>query len=65
LAFGLNLFATLCRPDTLIVKKPVKWTAIEPLKNEKKGFDRSVDRTVELGFGVCFQQNAYGGWGRG
>jgi len=26
---------------------------------EKNGFDRSVDRAVELGFSLCFQQNAY------
>jgi hypothetical protein len=29
----------------------------------KKGFDRSVDRAVELGLGLCFQQNGYRGWG--
>jgi hypothetical protein len=34
---------------------------IEALKSEKKGFDRSVDCPVELHFGFCFQQNAYGG----
>jgi hypothetical protein len=34
-------------------------------KNAKKGFDRSVDRAVELGFGFCFQQKCYGGWGSG
>jgi hypothetical protein len=37
-------------------------SAVGRLKNVEKGFDRSVDRPVELGFGVCFQQNAYGGW---
>jgi hypothetical protein len=36
---------------------------IQGRKNAKKGFDRSVDSAVELGLGVCFQQNAYGGWG--
>jgi hypothetical protein len=35
---------------------------IEALKNGKKGFDRPVDRSVELGFGFCFQQSTYGGW---
>jgi hypothetical protein len=35
---------------------------IEALKSGKKDFDRSVDRSVELGFDFCFQQNAYGGW---
>jgi hypothetical protein len=40
-------------------------TAIGALKNGKKGFDRSVDRSVELGFDLCFQQNVYGGWGSG
>jgi hypothetical protein len=39
--------------------------AIEAMKNGKKGFDRSVDRSVELHFGFCFQQSAYGGWGSG
>jgi hypothetical protein len=32
-----------------------KSTAIGALKNRKKGFDRSVDRSVELHFGLCFQ----------
>jgi hypothetical protein len=36
---------------------------IQGRKNAKNGFDRSVDRAVELWFGVCFQQNAYRGWG--
>jgi hypothetical protein len=36
---------------------------IGALKNGKKGFDRSVDSSVELWFGFCFQQNAYGGGG--
>jgi len=31
------------------------------LKNMKNGFDRSVDRSVELGFNLCFQQNLMGG----
>jgi hypothetical protein len=30
----------------------------------KNGFDRPVDRSAELGLGLCFQQNLYGGWGR-
>jgi hypothetical protein len=34
---------------------------IGPLKNTKKGFDRSVDRSVELGLGFCYQQSGYGG----
>jgi len=29
----------------------------------KKGFDRPVDRSVELGLGLCYQQSVYGGWG--
>jgi hypothetical protein len=37
--------------------------AIETRKNAKKGFDRSVDRSVELGFGFCFQQKCYRGVG--
>jgi hypothetical protein len=39
-------------------------TPIRPRKNGKKGFDRSVDSSVELGFGLCFQQIVYGGVGR-
>jgi hypothetical protein len=35
----------------------MKLTAIEAMKNGKKGFDRSVDSSVELGFDLCFQQN--------
>ena len=34
---------------------------IRPLKNTKKGFDRSVDRAVEWHFSFCFQQRSYGG----
>jgi hypothetical protein len=60
-----NQFATLCRPDSKNEKTRLKLTAIEALKNGKKGFDRSVDSSVELGFDFCFQQNAYGGWGPG
>jgi len=36
---------------------------IQAQKNAKNGFDRSVDRAVELGLGLCFQQNAYRGVG--
>jgi hypothetical protein len=46
----------------LIERKAVKLTMIEPLKNVKNGFDRSVDRSVESGLSLCLQQNAYGGW---
>ena len=53
---------TLCRPDSKNEKIRLKWSLIEGLKSEKKGFDRSVDSSVELGFDFCFQQNAYGGW---
>jgi hypothetical protein len=35
------------------------------LKNAKKGFDRSVDRSVELRLGLCYQQKSYPGVGRG
>jgi hypothetical protein len=31
-------------------------TRFDWLKTQKKDFDRSVDRSVELGFGVCLQQ---------
>jgi hypothetical protein len=51
----------LCRPDSWKRKKGLKLTAIEALKNGKKGFDRSVDRSVELHFGLCFQQRRMGG----
>jgi hypothetical protein len=57
--------ATLSRPDSKNEKTRLKLTAIEALKNGKKGFDRSVDSSVELGSDFCFQQNAYGGWGPG
>jgi hypothetical protein len=40
-------------------------SGIEGRKNGKKGFDRSVDRSVELHFRFCFQQKCYGGVGRG
>jgi hypothetical protein len=32
-------------------------------EKHKKGFDRSVNRSVELRFGVCFQENVL--WGVG
>jgi hypothetical protein len=43
----------------------VKLSLIEALKNEKKELRPFGDRSVELGFDFCFQQNAYGGWGPG
>jgi hypothetical protein len=55
-------FATLCRPDSKNEKTRLKLSLVEALKNGKKAFDSSVDRPFELGFGFCFQQNAYGGW---
>ena len=55
--------ATLCRPNSKNRKTGLKLNWIEVLKNGKRGFDRSVDRSVELGFGFCFQQSGYGGWG--
>jgi len=33
----------------------LKLIAIGRLKNLKKGFDRSVDRSVESRLGLCFQ----------
>jgi hypothetical protein len=51
-------FATLCRPDTWNEKTGLKLGRIRLAKNAKNRFDRSVDSTVELGFGFCFQQNA-------
>jgi hypothetical protein len=41
----------------------MKLSPIRPLKNAKKGFDRPVDRSVELHFGLCLQQSVYGGVG--
>src|SRR6478609_4641258 len=61
----LQPVATLCRPDSKNEKTRLKLSLIGALKNGKKGFDRSVDSSVELGFGFCFQQNTYGGWGPG
>jgi len=43
--------ATLCRPNSKNEKTRLKLSLIEALKNGKKDFDRSVDRSVELGFG--------------
>jgi len=54
---------TLCRPNSENEKTRLKLGQIGPLKNTKKGFDRSVDRSVELGLGFCYQQSVYGGWG--
>jgi hypothetical protein len=58
-------FTTLCRPDSKNEKTRLKLTAIEALKNGKKGFRPLGHRSVELGFDLCFQQNAYRGWGPG
>jgi len=58
----LQPVVTLCRPDSKNDKTGLKLAAIGAVKNGKKGFDRSVDRPVELHFGFCFQQNVYGGW---
>jgi hypothetical protein len=58
----LQPVATLCRSDSKNEQTRLKLSLIEALKSGKKGFDRSVDRSVELGFDFCFQQNAYGGW---
>jgi hypothetical protein len=62
---GFCQFATLCRPDSKNEKTRLKLTAIEALKNAKKGLRPLGHRSVELRFDVCFQQNAYGGWGPG
>jgi hypothetical protein len=40
-------------------------TSIRLAKTTEKGLWPFGDRSVELHFGFCFQQNAYGGWGRG
>jgi len=46
-------------------KKTGKMTPIRPGKTTEKGLRPSGDRSVELHFGFCFQQNVKGGWGRG
>src|SRR5215472_11845929 len=55
--------ATLCRPDSKNEKTRLKLSLIEALKNGKKALRPVGHRSVELGFGFCFQQNAYGGVG--
>jgi hypothetical protein len=54
-------FATLCRPNSKNGKTGLKLSLIRPLKNLKNDFDSSVDRSVELGFDLCFQQRRMGG----
>jgi hypothetical protein len=61
-AARLLAFVTLCRPNSGKGKTRLKLGQIRPLKNTKRGFDRSVDSPFELGFDLCFQQNVYGGW---
>jgi hypothetical protein len=56
---------TLCRPNSKNAKRRLKFDQIRPLKNAKKGFDRSVDRSVELRLGFCYQQKSYPRVGRG
>jgi len=46
-------------------KKTSKTTPDSTGEIDKKELRPSGDRSVELDFGFCFQQNAYGGWGRG
>jgi hypothetical protein len=58
----MKTVTTLCRPDSKNEKIRLKLNLVRPAKNAKTGFDRSVDRPVELHFTFCFQQNAYGGW---
>ena len=42
-------------------KKTCQMTLIGLAKTTEKGFDRSVDRAVELHFDFCLQQNGMGG----
>jgi len=58
----LQPVATLCRPDSKNEKTRLKLSLIEALKSGKKELRPFGDRSVELGFDFCFQQNAYGGW---
>jgi hypothetical protein len=37
-------------------------TPIRLAKMREKGLRQFGDRSVELHFGFCFQQNVYGGW---
>jgi len=46
-------------------KKTSKMTAIRLAKTTEKGLRPFGDRSVELHFTFCFQQNAMGGGGRG
>jgi hypothetical protein len=46
-------------------KTTSKMTLIRQGKTTEKWLRPFGDRSVELHFGFCFQQNAYGGWGRG
>jgi hypothetical protein len=43
-------------------KKTSKMTPIRLAKTTEKELRPLGDRSVELHFDVCFQQNAYGGW---
>jgi len=52
---GIQRIATLCRPNSKNEKTMLKLIAIGRLNNPKKGFDRSVDRSVESRLGLCFQ----------
>jgi hypothetical protein len=60
----MKAFATLCRLDSKNGKSRLKLSRLGLLKNMKNGFDRPVDRSVELGLSYCFQQSGYGGVGR-
>jgi hypothetical protein len=52
---------TLCRPDTWNEKTSLKLGPIGRLKNRKRGFRPLGHRSVELHFGLCFQQRPMGG----
>jgi hypothetical protein len=55
--------ATLCRPNSKKGKIVVKLAEIRAPKNVKRDFRPLGHRSVELGFDLCFQQSAMGGWG--
>jgi hypothetical protein len=57
--------ATLCRPNSKSGKRKLKLGQIQPLKNRKKIFRPFGHRSVEVGLGFYYQQNAYPGWGCG
>jgi hypothetical protein len=61
-AARLSCVATLCRPNSKNQKTEPKLRLIVTLKNGEKEHRPLGDRSVELHFSFCYEQNAYGGW---